>query len=178
MTVAARGDGRGTGALETPAVRGPTWAAHAAAVWAFAFAGVSCYWAAGGTVGLGTLGGTIESLVRGGSDWFLLAVWVTSGLKAAAGMLALALVRPWAEPVPRWLLLTGSWGAGAVMTGYALANLGSRGLQALGIIATPASMYSTAAWWHLLLWDPWWLLGGVLFLIAAWHYTVGAYRQS
>ncbi|HKT38660.1 MAG TPA: hypothetical protein VJR48_09835, partial [Ktedonobacterales bacterium] len=24
--------------------------------------------------------------------------------------------------------------------------------------------------WHVLLWDPFWLLGGVLFLLAAWQY--------
>jgi hypothetical protein len=24
--------------------------------------------------------------------------------------------------------------------------------------------------WHAQLWDPWWLLGGILFLLAAWQY--------
>ncbi|HEV2404232.1 MAG TPA: hypothetical protein VGR88_02200 [Ktedonobacterales bacterium] len=36
-----------------------------------------------------------------------------------------------------------------------------------GVIATPAGLGTTAARWHLYLWDPWWLLGGVLIIVAA-----------
>ncbi|MQA02404.1 MAG: DUF3995 domain-containing protein [Streptosporangiales bacterium] len=147
--------------------RSTTWSAHAAAVWSFAFAAMSFYWAAGGEVGSGTFGGTIESVRESG--WFVALVWFTGALKAAGGLLALALVRPWGARFPRKLLLLASTAAGGVLAGYALLNLGARALQAVGVLATPASMYSAAAWWHLLLWDPWFLAGGVLFLLAAWH---------
>lgn len=146
-----------------------TWAAHAAAVWAFAFATASFYWAAGGTFGMNTLGNTIEGLAAQ-SAWFTAAVWVTGALKAAGGMLALALVRPWGELLPRRLRLVAAAGAGGVMALYALANLGARAIQAIGLIPTPASMDTAAAWWHLLLWDPWFLVGGLLFLLAAWQF--------
>jgi hypothetical protein len=41
-------------------------------------------------------------------------------------------------------------------------------LRALAVLETPAD--TSAFWWHLLLWDPWWILGGVLFSLAAWAY--------
>jgi hypothetical protein len=51
---------------------------------------------------------------------------------------------------------------------YGAANLAVRAAMAAGLLATPGSMHSDAARWHLLLWDPWWVLGGVLFVLAAW----------
>jgi hypothetical protein len=44
-------------------------------------------------------------------------------------------------------------------------------VMAVGLLATPTSMHSDAARWHLLLWDPWWVLGGALFVAAAWSFS-------
>lgn len=167
--------GRRQAAPATVPANGATWAAHAATVWAFAFAALSFYWAAGGTIGLGAVGGTIAGIGRS-QAWFAWVVWLTALAKTVGGMLALSLVRPWGDRFPRGLRLTASAAAGALLTMYALLNLGARGLQALGAIPTPASMQSAAAWWHLLLWDPWFLAGGVLFLVAAWQFHVSAPR--
>jgi hypothetical protein len=38
-----------------------------------------------------------------------------------------------------------------------------------GVVPTPVGLGSTAALWHLLFWDPWWMLGGVLFVVATWR---------
>ena len=43
-----------------------TWAAYAAAVLAAVYALVSFYWAFGGMVGVGTLGGRLEEMARSG----------------------------------------------------------------------------------------------------------------
>ncbi|MBO0829583.1 MAG: DUF3995 domain-containing protein [Streptosporangiales bacterium] len=155
---------------------GRTWAAHAAAVWAFAFAALSFYWAAGGTIGLAAVGGTIEGTARS-HEWFTSIVSLTALAKAVGGMLALSLVRTWGERIPRTVRLAASTAAGALLAVYALLNLGARALQAVGIVATPASMHSAAAWWHLLLWDPWFLAGGVLFLAAAWQFHLASRRE-
>ena len=37
--------------------------------------------------------------------------------------------------------------------------------RAIDVLETPAD--TAAFWWHLLLWDPWWMLGGALFSLAA-----------
>ncbi len=142
-----------------------TWASYAAAVWAFVFAGMSFYWAVGGTAGIATLSPEIAAMSR--TSWFTIIVWGTGAMKAAAGILALALVGQWAQHM-RWFLIIVNWGMGGFFTLYAGANLIARGLMALGVLSTPASMHSTAAWWHLVFWDPWWLLGGIFFCAAAW----------
>lgn len=104
-------------------------------------------------------------------SWFIAVVWLTGFLKVLAGLLALSLTKRWGRAFPVWLRRTGVWGVGLTLTFYGGANLAARGLMALGILETPTSMRSAAATWHLVLWDPWFLLGGVLFLATAWQYS-------
>jgi len=147
-----------------------TWPAYAACAWAAVFAAMSFYWAAGGTVGSNTIGDIIRTPALARDPAFVAILWATGALKAIAALLALALVRPWGRVIPRWALRTAGWGTGLLLVLYGGANLAVRGLMAVGIIRTPASMHSTAARWHLLLWDPWWTLGGLLFAAATWCY--------
>ena len=88
--------------------RRKAWAAYAACGWAFLFAAPSFYWAAGGTVGIGTLDPGITAMSR--DPWFVALVWATGVAKVLAGLLALALVRTWGQRIPRWILLAGAWG--------------------------------------------------------------------
>ena len=131
-------------------------------------AAASFYWALGGTFLSHTQSPQILELAA--EPWFVAFVWLTGFLKVLAGLLALSLVQRWGETFPVWLRRTGVWSVGLVLTLYSGANLAVRGLMALGVLETPASMRSAAATWHLVLWDPWFLLGGVLFLTAAWSY--------
>ena len=85
-------------------------------------------------------------------------------LKVAAAALALALASPWGERLPRLALLILGWATGAGITLYAVANFVQHGLMAAGLIATPDALGTSAVAWHLALWDPFWLLGGLLFL--------------
>ena len=144
------------------------WAVHAAAAWALVFAAMSFYWAAGGTLGSSTMSDAIVEPARAREPRFVALLWTSGALKAIAGLLALALVRPWGRLLPRWVPLTATWVAGVGMLLYGAANLAVRAAMAAGLLATPGSMHSDAARWHLLLWDPWWVLGGVLFVLAAW----------
>jgi hypothetical protein len=95
-----------------------TWAAYAACALALLSAIPSFYWAAGGTIGLATVGGAIEELARA-RDPAGVALGVGAGvLKVAGGVLALALVRPWGRGVPRRLLGGVAWAASVVLTLY------------------------------------------------------------
>lgn len=150
--------------------RSPTWAAYAACVWAWLFAAMSFYWAAGGTVGLATLGRTIErlALMR---DPVMVAVggWGAGIAKVIGGLLALALVRPWGRGIPPRILRAAVWLAGILLALYGAANLIQHGLMVARLIRVPDGLGETAASWHLFFWDPFWLLGGILFLLAARH---------
>jgi len=141
--------------------RGP---AYAAAGLAFAYAAVSAYWTAGGTALLDTVGGGLERLARvGGTAGLLLGV-VTVLLKVAGGVLALALVRPFGDRVPARLLEWTALAAGAVLTLYGAGQVLLGGLALTGLLGEPAD--PRALRWHVLLWDPWFLLWGLLLLLA------------
>jgi hypothetical protein len=93
-------------------------AAYAACALALLSAIPSFYWAAGGTIGLDTVGRAIEELARA-RDPAGVALGIGAGvLKVAGGVLALALVRPWGRRVPRRLLGGVAWAASVVLTLY------------------------------------------------------------
>lgn len=145
-------------------------AGYAACAWALAFAAVSFYWAAGGSAGADTIGPALTSLALARDPEFVAILWITGVLKAFAGLLALALVRPWGRLIPRWLLLLAGWGTGVALILYGGASFVQHALMVTGVIGIPAGLGVTAARWHLLLWDPWWLLGGILFAVTAWRF--------
>src|SRR5512132_298029 len=94
------------------------WAAYAASALALLSAIPSFYWAAGGRIGLATVGGALEELARA-PDPAGVALGIGAGvLKVAGAVLALALVRPWGRRVPRRLLGRVAWAASVVLTLY------------------------------------------------------------
>lgn len=141
---------------------GARWLAVAACGWAVAFAGLSFFWAAGGKTGLQPLEGA------GGANGLLAAANVGAGVaKLALGVGALAVVSAW---LPRALLKPLRiliWVAGVGMLLYGGLGLVSDILHVTGVINDPA----TRKWFliYLVLWDPWWVLGGALFTALAWR---------
>ena len=142
------------------------WVIYTAAAWAFLFAASSFYWAIGGTIGTSTLGDTITGLSK--ESWFITVLWLTGSLKLLAGALVLLLAWPPKRHIMFKLVKISVWAAGFVFTVYGGANLAVLGLMGIGILATPEAMHSQAAFWHLMLWDPYWLLGGIMFLSVTW----------
>jgi len=147
--------------------RHPSTAARAAAAWAFVFAAMSFYWALGGRLSVGTQARSIREQID--DPGFVAVLWVTGALKVGAGVIALALVRPRGERRPPRAL---SVVAGVLAAGLLLYG-GLGWVQALlwqtGVQDVPASVGATAARWKLLFWEPFWVLGGVLFLLAVRH---------
>jgi hypothetical protein len=82
-------------------LRTARWPARVAAGLAFASAAVSFYWTVGGSLLLDTVGGAIEDLARDGSLGAVALGTTTVLLKALAGVLALALLRPPADAFRR-----------------------------------------------------------------------------
>ncbi len=150
----------GRGARSLPAAG---WA-DAAFAWAIAFAVPSFYWALGGTAGLDTIAARVEEIPLAGNPAF---VFGTGVLKVLAGLLALAAVRRWGRAVPRRPMLVAVWAVAAILTSYGLANLVDHGLMVAGLRRTPEVLGAGAVRWHLLLWDPIFVLGGMLFFQTA-----------
>ncbi|HET7519848.1 MAG TPA: DUF3995 domain-containing protein [Actinomycetes bacterium] len=154
--------------------RSTAWAAYAACALALLYAVPNFYWALGGTAGLGTVGGAIEELART-RDPAGVALGIGAGvLKVAGGLLALALVRPWGRAIPRRLLLGAAWAASLVLTAYGGLLVAVGALVLTGIVSPSGPVDRSALRWHVLLWDLWFLVWGLVLGVAAWQYG----RQS
>jgi hypothetical protein len=150
--------------------RATAWAAYGACALALLYAVPSFYWALGGIAGLDTVGGAIEELGRS-RDPTGVALGVGAGvLKVAGGLLALALVRPWGRAIPRRLLLGAAWAAGSVLSAYGGLLVVVGALVLTGVINPAGPVDRMALRWHVLLWDLWFLVWGLLLGVAAWHY--------
>lgn len=147
------------------------WAGYAACALALLHAAVSFYWASGGTAGLSTVGGELEEMGRAASPVLLVLVWGVGFAKVLAGLLALALVMPWGRVFPRWMMLAAGWGGASVLTLYGGVLVAVQALVVGGIIVPSGAVDWNALQWHLFLWDPWFLLWGVLLGVATWRYT-------
>ena len=154
-------EGRRDPTIDTASVRPTPWAAYAVCAWALGFAVVSFFWAAGGTLGVHTIAAQPEKLASPR------ALWIIGLMKLLPGLLALALVLPWGRVLPHGVLRVVAMTVGGLLILYGGANLVDHGLMAADVTHTPAVLGRTAVRWHLLLWDPWWVLGGLLMIATA-----------
>src|SRR6266516_4103701 len=93
------------------------------------------------------------------------------GAKAAGGLLALALVRPWGRVVPRGWLLAGSAGASVLLVVYGGLNVLAGALVLLDVIHPGGRVDRTALRWHVGVWDLWFLVWGILLALATFGYV-------
>lgn len=140
--------------------RGRTWWARGAAGWCGLFAALHVFWALGGSAGPASSAGA-GLAERRPVPFVVLGLW-----GVAVALLAGAAIVCWAASAGRarrWRVRCG-WVAG-------LAGLGlvARGLLVELALATDAGGVRGAvgpaeARWSLVVWNPWFVLGGALFL--------------
>ena len=154
-------------------LRRARWPARAAAGLAFASAAVSCYWTAGGTVLLDTVGGAIEELARERSLGAVVLGAATVALKVVAGVLALALLHPPAGAFRRRVLILANGVASAILCLWGGINVVVGALVLGGAVSPSGDIDRYALRWHVFLWDLWFLVWGVALALA-----VAAIRQT
>jgi hypothetical protein len=140
-------------------------------VWGVAFAAISFYWGIGGTVGLDTLGGSLESLAQAHDLTLFIAVWVTGFLKMFGSLLALALAGTGAARLPRQPISVLGWFAAASLTLYGGTLVVSEALVAVGAIKPMQPVDWKPLLWHLYVWDMSFLVWGILFVVATWQFS-------
>ena len=155
---------------------GGAWPGYLACVWGLVFAAISFYWGSGGTVGLNTIGGSIEAMARRGDASILAAVWITGVLKLFGAVLVLALVRQWGRRLPQRPLLVLAWAATVLLTLYGAFLVAGDALGETGAIHVSGTVDWTALRWHLWFWDMSFLVWGLLFLAALRNYRRASIR--
>ncbi|NNJ05544.1 DUF3995 domain-containing protein [Streptomyces sp. PKU-MA01144] len=144
------------------------WYGYLAASWAVAFAGLHFFWALGGEAGLEVSSG--ERLASERPAWFVAGgLWGVGFLCLIGAAVAIGLqrrgVRGWRWRVLRWL---GVAVCALLLTrGLAIEVLLIAGVSATGEIS------DAQKFWTLTLWNPWFVLGGVLFGLAAHSFGKG-----
>jgi hypothetical protein len=132
------------------------------------YAAVSAYWASGGTALLATVGGVFQRAGRDGSVAVVAVVWLTVVLKLLAASLGILVVAdgPRIGLRRRRQLRKLSWLAASVLVAYGgvLSIIGW--LIQIGVVSPAAHADHEALRWHAYVWDPWFLVWGLL-LVAA-----------
>lgn len=146
-----------------PVVR---WAAWGALAVGLLNAAVSAYWGLGGTAGLNMLGGQFDEMARSQEPLVRVGIWVVVAAKIVGAGLGVMLLRAGSRSWRR-LLLVVTWIAGCVLVLWGGANVATLALVVTGVIQASPDVDWTALHGHLYLWDPWFLLWGLLLLLVA-----------
>jgi hypothetical protein len=123
-----------------------------------ASAAISAYWTAGGTGLLETVGGSIAHWGRDGGVEVRLALAVIVVLKLVAAWLPTRAVREPHAPTVRRL----AWFQAAILTAYGGVLTGTGLAIQAGVLHPGADPDWKALDWHAYLWDPWFLVVGLL----------------
>lgn len=148
------------------------WAPTGATIWCVAFAGLHLFWALGGSVGLTSSAGR-ELATRRPTTFVVFGLYGVSLLLLVA--VAVIGAASTAESPRRR-------GAALVLVGVVGVILLLRGLVlevvlAVNVAGVRAQVGPLEARWSLFLWDPWFALGGALFLATALQLRAGSTRR-
>ena len=144
---------------------------YLAAAWALVFAALHFYWALGGEAGLASSAGSELAATR--PLWFVLAgLWGVGSLLVAGACLAIMMTRRHALRSLRWLVVVAGWAVSLLLL------LRGVGLEVLllgrfydgNTALTPSQVHVS-----LVLWNPWFILGGLAFAMAS---LAGTSRSS
>lgn len=144
-----------------------TWPAWGAFWWGMLFGLWNLYWSIGGEFGLEWLAQSIQEGAREGDTMLLIANTIGGLAKIAAGLLALATIARWDQPISRRLHLGLLYAGGALLILYGGVNWTQMFLAETGRIDVPGSIEDEPLRWYLFLWEPLWIIGGALLVLTA-----------
>ncbi len=151
---------------DSPARAALPHCAYLAFMWCVAFATLHVYWAVGGSVGLASSAGA-DLATRRPPVFVLVGLWGTALLLLLGALFSAALARGRPRGRLRRVALLACWlvGTTLLVRGVVLQLVLATGA---GRIASSVGPFQTR--WSLVLWNPWFTLGGVAFLLTAHHF--------
>jgi hypothetical protein len=130
-------------------------------VWTVIFAGMSFYWAAGGMVGVRSLGGAVYDMAINPNPSFINIVWLTGFIKLLGVILLLMLFVQWRNPIITRMLYYITKIVGVLIFLYGLLNFITISMGVFDILDFDLDSYAT--FWRLAFWEPFWMAGGVFY---------------
>lgn len=163
---AARASDRSSCELDAPDIRHQLGLAAAAAalVAGLAYVAISAYWALGGTWLLATVSSSLVTADR--STTAVTAVWAAVVLKGVGALLPFYVRRPAAPSKWHGRLRSLAWVEGAVLTLYGFVFTSAGLLVQARVIHPGRAADRRSLVWHTYLWDPWFLVWGLLVVLA------------
>jgi hypothetical protein len=154
------------------------WAGYAAFLWVAVFIAFHIYWAYGGRLGFGDASQPLPPAPTNGVAWIYACV--VYALFIGGTLVPLALVQAWGRVLPGWFLLSACWFGSAILTLRALASYVDDLIRLTGLLPngitglTYEQIFGTNHVTAYMLWssaaiDAYFLLGGILYGLAAWH---------
>ena len=142
--------------------------ATAAGVVGLAFAAVSAYWLVGGTRLVETIGGALERQARVRNAAAVVGMSAVVVLKVIAALLPVVVVRD--RKRSAWMrgLNVLAWTEAGILTLYGLVYTTVGLLVQADVLHSPDGSNEHALAWHTYLWDPWFLVWGLLVVAALW----------
>ncbi|MED0970722.1 DUF3995 domain-containing protein [Bacillus paramycoides] len=141
------------------------WARYAVCIWSLLYIPIHVYWVFGGMAWM-------PGVWKDEEMWEAVN-WGASVVLLAAAIFALLLVHPWGQKIPRYLMF-----ACILPITHAIYGYITKGLFLAGVI--PLEFFDFSAWAtldvdymiliDLLLFEPWFLIAGILFGLATLHY--------
>jgi hypothetical protein len=143
--------------------RSPLRLAQVALVVGLLHGTVLVYWGVGGTWLLDTIGGSLEEKGRAGNVGVMLVVWAAVLLVIIGSVLPLLALRRLMSPAWNRIVWRLAWAEAAILTLYGLVMTAAGLLALAGVILAPSNADDRRALaWHTYLWDPWFLIWGLL----------------
>jgi hypothetical protein len=157
------------GARRDGMVDAPAWRRHALpaagwalAAWSIAYLLPHLYWGLGGEAGLSIVKPSARELAQ----WQEINL-VASGVLVLPALIGLGLVRHPSRRRMATSLRLASWAGAAIAGGHGLFGIAYRALNLMGAIDLDGDSRRFAVW-DLVLFEPWFLIEGVLFVAVGW----------
>ena len=145
------------------------WSGYAVFAWSIAYMLPHLYWALGGTLGLSMLKPSVLELPQ----WKMIN-WIATGFLTAAGFLGLAFVHLGRRKFLSWSLLAIALAGCSLATSHGIYGIVNRILQIAGVAAVESSPFNMGQHvyvvWDLAVFEPWFLIEGILLGLVGWHY--------
>ena len=143
------------------------WAGYAAGIWSLVYMLPHLYWAAGGTAMMSA----IRPSAPAQPTWHLIN-WVASAMLTGAALVAFLLARRPDRGLVHWPLLAIAWAGAVLSIAHGVYGIVDRTLIVTGatLVESRRFLLEQDAWvlWDLLVFEPWFLIEGVLFGLAGW----------